>query len=93
MDGRQESLAWDSHRELWQDVRNSRPIPRPDQQVRAPEPIEVTAWIYWSRDGLELVDTLATHWCGRDVLVLLSDPRTRARGVWLAAQDVRRRIR
>jgi len=54
--------------------------------------VPVTAWIVWERDGLQLVDTAATHWAGRDVLVELNrEHRSRALGVWLSVQDARRR--
>jgi len=53
--------------------------------------VPVTAWLVWERDGLEVVDTIATHWAGRDVLVELVDARQQVKGVWLASQDARRR--
>lgn len=53
--------------------------------------IDVTAWIVWERDGLEVIDSRAEAWAGRDVLVAMRDKRWRLLGVWLAAQDVRRR--
>jgi hypothetical protein len=86
------SQAWDAGHELHQAIRNARPIPPGAAQRRLPSPVPVTAWLVWERDGLELLDTTATYWAGRDVLVeLQSDPRWLARGVWLAAQDARRR--
>ena len=72
-------------------IRNARPIPPAGRQVAAKLPIEVIAWIVWGRDGLELVDTTAQAWAGRDVLVAVRDVRWPLLGVWLASQDVRRR--
>ena len=72
-------------------IRNARPIPPAGGQVAAKSPIEVIAWIVWGRDGLELVDTTAQAWAGRDVLVAVRDVRWPVLGVWLASQDVRRR--
>ena len=88
---RVDSLSWDSSRAQWQGIRNARPIPSAEQQRRLPMPIDVVAWIFWARDGLELIDTIATAWSGNDVLVVLNDPRQRVKGVGLPAQDVRRR--
>lgn len=80
-----------AHAALHQSIRNARPIPQASRQVAAPAPIDVTAWIVWERDGLELIDTRAEGWAGRDVLVAVRDVRWPVLGVWLAAQDVRRR--
>ena len=83
--------SWDAGREQWQEIRNGRPIPAREQQRRLAPPVPVTAWVFWERDGLELVDTVAAHFAGRDVLVELRDGRQQLHGVWLAAQDARRR--
>ncbi|WP_029289149.1 hypothetical protein [Cellulomonas sp. HZM] len=85
------SQSWNAHSDQWQTIRNARPIPPAAQQQRLSTPEPVQAWIVWERDGLELVDTDATYYAGRDVLVTLSDRRWRTHGVWLIAQDVRRR--
>ncbi|MBX9245849.1 hypothetical protein ICW40_13655 [Actinotalea ferrariae] len=74
-----------------QAIRNARPIPSGGRQTAAKSPIEVTAWIVWALDGLELVDTTAQAWADGDVLVAINDVRLPVLGVWLAAQDVRRR--
>lgn len=87
----QQVLGSDAHRPHRQRIRNARPIPPLGRQKAASPPIEVTAWIVWERDGLELIDTSAQAWAGKDVLVLLQDVRWPVLGVWLAAQDVRRR--
>ena len=60
-------------------------------QVAVRPPIAVTAWVVWARDGLELIDATADAWSGRDVLVAMCDVRWTTLGVWLAAQDARRR--
>lgn len=85
------SQSWDAGRAQWQEIRNARPVPDASAQRRLAPPVPVTAWVVWERDGLELVDTTATHYAGRDVLIDLQDPRHRIQGVWLAAQDARRR--
>lgn len=87
----QQSMGPNAHAALHQSIRNARPIPPASRQVAAPAPIDVTAWIVWERDGLELIDTRAEGWAGRDVLVAVRDVRWPVLGVWLAAQDVRRR--
>lgn len=84
----------ETHRQraaLWQRVLNERPIPRRDAQRDFAFPVDVTAWVVWERDGLELIDTTAHVWAGRDVMVRLADDRRDIAWVWLAAQDVRRR--
>jgi hypothetical protein len=81
----------DAHRELWQGLVNARPIPASRAQVAARSPIAVRARLVWERTGLEVVETRVTHWTARDVLIELADARWRFLGVWLAAQDVRRR--
>jgi hypothetical protein len=84
--------SWDAHVDLHQAIRNARPIPAAFTQHQFPSPVPVTAWIVWEKDGLDLVDTNATHWSGRDILVeLLREPRSRYLAVWLAALDARRR--
>ena len=87
----QQVLGPDVHAHHHQAIRNSRPIPPAGHQIAARPPIEVTAWIVWARDGLELLDSTAQAWAGRDVLVAINDVRWPVLGVWLAAQDVRRR--
>lgn len=87
----QELLSHDAHASDRQAIRNARPIPPAARQVRARSPIAVTAWIVWEHDGLDLIDTTAEAWAGHDVLVGIRDTRWPVLGVWLAAQDVRRR--
>lgn len=88
---RQQVLGHDVHKHHEQAIRNSRPIPPIGCQVAARPPIAVTAWVVWARDGLELIDATADAWSGRDVLVAMRDVRWTTLGVWLAAQDARRR--
>lgn len=87
----QQVLGPDVHAHHHQGIRNARPIPPAGHQIAAKPPIDVVAWIVWERDGLELMDTTAQAWAGRDVLVAVRDVRWPVLGVWLAAQDVRRR--
>jgi len=84
-------LGADVHTSDHQRIRNARPIPPAALQVAAKPPIDVTAWIVWDRDGLELLDTTAQAWAGLDVLVAVRDVRWPVLGVWLVAPDVRRR--
>lgn len=72
-------------------ILNASPIPPLRIQAIAGNLIPVTARIVWERDGVELVETAATGWTSRLVLVLMSDRRTRTRGVWLDPADVSRR--
>lgn len=87
----QQVLGADVHAHHHQGIRNARPIPPAGRQVAAKPPLDVTAWVVWDRDGLELLDTTAQAWAARDVLVAVRDVRWPVLGVWLAAQDVRRR--
>jgi hypothetical protein len=87
----QQVLGSEVHAHHQQRIRNARPIPQAGRQVAAQPPIDVTAWIVWERDGLELLETTAQAWAGRDVLVAVRDVRWPILGVWLVAQDVRRR--
>lgn len=87
----QQVLGADVHAHHQQRIRNARPIPPAGRQIAAKPPIAVTAWIVWERDGLELLETTAQAWAGRDVLVAVRDVRWPVLGVWLLAQDVRRR--
>jgi hypothetical protein len=87
----QQVLGPDVHRHHEQSILNARPIPPSGQQIAARPPIDVAAWIVWERDGLQIIHTAAQAWAGRDVLVAISDIRWPVLGVWLAAQDVRRR--
>lgn len=85
------SQSWDAGHGAWQAIGNARPIPAADAQRKLAPPAPVTAWIVWERDGLELIDTIATHYAARDVLVGIQDPRLRTQGVWLTVQDARLR--
>jgi hypothetical protein len=86
------SPSWDAGRDRWQTVRNERPIPPAESQRSVWPPVEVVAWVVWERDGLELIDTTAHAYAGRDVRVELTDVRrAQVKYLWLAAQDVRRR--
>lgn len=87
----QQVMGPNAHADARQAIRNARPIPPASRQVAAAPPIDVIAWIVWERDGLELIETRAEAWAGRDVLVAVRDVRWPVLGVWLAAQDVRRR--
>jgi hypothetical protein len=88
---RRASQSWDAYRDLWQAIVNARPIPPRRAQKVAPWPIPIRARVVWERDGVELVDTVATGWTSRLALVEIVDHRWRLRGVWLDAADVRRR--
>ena len=48
-------------------------------------PIPIRARLVWEHDGEEWIDTQASVWTDRDVLVELADPRWWIRGVWVAA--------
>lgn len=87
----QQALGADVHAHHHQGIRNARPIPPAGRQVAAKPPIDVTAWIVWERDGLELLRRPAQAWAGRDVPVAVRDVRWPVLGVWLVAQDARRR--
>jgi hypothetical protein len=88
---RRAAQSWDAHREDWQAIVNERAIPPRRVQKIAPWPIAIRARVVWERDGVELLDTVATGWTSRIVLVEITDHRWRLRGVWLDAADVRRR--
>jgi hypothetical protein len=87
----QQVLGPDVYKHHEQAILNARPIPASGRQIAAKPPIDVTAWIVWERDGLQIIRTAAQAWAGRDVLVAIRDVRWPVLGVWLAAQDVRRR--
>lgn len=87
----QEVLAWDAGRDVWQSIRNERPIPPRRAQVTAPAPVPVVARIVWARDGVEHHETVAWAWTTRAVLVELHDRRCQTIGVWLPRRDVTRR--
>jgi hypothetical protein len=55
--------------------------------------VRVTVRLVWERDGVEYLDTIATHWGGLHVLVDITDRQHRyeLRGVWLHCDDVGRR--
>jgi hypothetical protein len=89
--GEQESHSWDSHAEVWQRILNEVEVPARSAQKDSPQPIPVVARICWERDGDETVDTVVHVWTSRAVLVELTDPRRRTHGVWVSADDVRRR--
>lgn len=71
----QSSLGHDVDAQLHQAIRNARPIPPAGKQTPARPPLQVTAWVVWERDGLELIDTTAEGWSGKDVLVAIQDRR------------------
>lgn len=82
--------SWDAHRDLWQTIVNARDIPPLRFQTIPADPIPVQVRIVWERDGLEVVEAVATGWTSRLVLVDLDDRRARLRAVWLDPSDVRR---
>lgn len=86
----QASQSWDSHRELWQSIVNALEVPPRRAQVAPPDPVPCVARIVWERDGEELVETHATAWTTRAVLVRITSPRWRIAAVWIPARDVRR---
>jgi hypothetical protein len=84
--------SWDEHAESHQAIRNTRPVPAAFAEHQFPPRVPVTGWFVWEKDRLDLVETKATHWSGRDVPVELPrEPRSRYLAVWLAAQDARPR--
>ena len=87
----QQALGPDVHKHHEQAILNARPIPPSERQMAAKPPIDVSAWIVWERDGLQIIQTTAQAWAGRDVLVAIQDVRWPVLGAWLPAQDVRRR--
>lgn len=91
MISRDRQPSFEDRAALWQAIRNERPIPRRAAQRDFYPPVDVTAWVVWELDGLELIDTTAHVWAGRDVMVWLPGPRRQIGWVWLAVQDVRRR--
>ncbi|MEE6273547.1 hypothetical protein V2J56_09330 [Georgenia sp. MJ206] len=72
-----------------QAITNADDVPRRFTCARVPIPVQ--ARIVWEDDGVELLDTLATAWTARLVLVDVSDRRNRINAAWLALADVRRR--
>ena len=78
--------AWWEGREA---IRNGRAVPA--RFTRAREPIPVRARLVWETSGVQVIDTHATAWTRTLVLVRIDDARSQTRGVWLDADDVRRR--
>ncbi len=72
-----------------QTITNALPVPARRAQVDCDIP--VTARIVWEVDGVEHLDTRATAYTTRAVLVEVADPRYRVRGAWLVPGDVKRR--
>lgn len=77
--------AWD---EELQRLLHAHRVPRSYTLARALVPVVVV--LLWQHDGAERVDTLATAWTARLVLVRVDDPRHRIRAAWLAGRDVHR---
>lgn len=75
---------WAGH----QRILNARAVP---ERFTCGDPVAVRARLLWSDDGPEVVDAVATAWTSPLVLVMVEDPRSITRGVWLPAGDVRRR--
>ncbi len=46
--------------------------------------------LQWEHDGVELRDTEAVAWAGRDALVQVDDARLHIRWLWLDVADVER---
>ncbi len=72
-----------------QGIVNAHDVPR--RFVRARVPVPVTARVVWEVDGEEHLETVATAWTRRLVLVDVSDRRNRITAAWLELADVRRR--
>lgn len=79
---------WDEGHQL---ILNDHQVPPRHLQTDPPAPIPVRARIVWEDDGEEWIDTTADAWFRTTVLVLVSDRRSRTRGAWLDASDIRRR--
>lgn len=82
--------SWDSLRDTWQRIVDEQPIPPRHEQRDFRPPVAVRATIRWERDGTEELDTIATAWHGRTVLILIEDPRRQTIGVWLPVGAVER---
>lgn len=61
----------------------------PPRFTEARPPVAVHARIAWET-GDEVIETEAVAWTSRLVLVRLSEPRHRLRGIWLDLGDVER---
>jgi hypothetical protein len=72
-----------------QRILNGHPVPA--RFTRARVPVPVTVRLVWERDGAEQLDTVATAWTRRLVLVDVTDARVMVNGVWVGVGDVRRR--
>lgn len=79
-----ETGAWWEGRER---VLNAHSIPPTRAQRRLQPPRAVRVRIEWSRSGVEVIETEATHWVPGFVLVTLLDARSLVRGVWLTIDD------
>ena len=82
------AMGWGGGHAVEQRIVNARPIPARRLQHNCLVP--VTARIEWEEGGVELVETVATAWAGRDVLVQLDRP-ARVKGIWLGVADAPRR--
>lgn len=69
-------------------ILNARPIPA--RRLQRNCLVKVLARIEWEGGDTEHVETVATAYAGRDVLVQLDLPR-RVKGVWLDVGDAPRR--
>lgn len=81
------AMGWGGDHDPDEAILNARPIPKRSTQRNCLVP--VTARLEWE-SGEEHVETVATAYAGRDVLVQLDLPR-RVKGVWLDVGDAPRR--
>lgn len=81
--GGEVSEWWSRH----QRILNARAVP---ERFTPGEPVPVQVRLQWADDGTEVIETVATAWTTPLVLVLVEDPRSPTRGVWVPARDVRR---
>lgn len=84
------SFGWATER-----ITNSLEVPRKFVDLRS-DPVPVRARLVWQQSGEQHIDTHATAWRRARgevpmVLVVVDDPRSVVRGVWLPAHDVQRR--
>lgn len=70
-----------------QRILNARAVP--ERYTRC-EPIPVRVRLRWADGEVEVITTTAAAWTTPLVLVLVDDPRSVTRGVWVPTSDVTR---
>lgn len=92
MTGTEHPLSHPEWSALYQRALNAVEIPtRSTKCPYPPGPIPVTIRVAWERDGEELIEARAVAWTRTAVLAHWTEPRIPTNGLWLPAQDVRRR--